>query len=460
MKATSRAAFLVGAVLTTLVVVAPAVAADPFVTSGRQPWLQRVLPAPLPAPASPIPPIAIVETWIDTEHPEMQGGWVNMRRYGPAPGFSDEDVVAWAEGVDHGTMVASVIGAPENGVGMQGLFPSTPVWLYGTSGLCPDVAAATRQAVRDGAKVINFSGGFEREGTCKELRDAVGYAFGSEVVVVAAAGNGRPGQAWMQPADDYHVLTVGALNAFDMPSSWSTQSNHLDIMAPGEGITAARLSFMDTDDGAKDGYSEVDGTSFSAPMVAAAAARVLADRPTLGPDQVTRILSTSARDLGRSGWDRAYGYGALDIAAALAAPTPARDVLEPNEEFKWVNGTGGFYPDPPLLGRRSAVSFTATLDLLKDPLDIYRVSIPNGRTASITVRPRSVGLDIYAFESWARGRVKPSDLIADSGRSGMATESMEIQGAPNGRPFYLVVASRGVRGQFSGNYDLRISRSR
>ena len=71
-----------------------------------------------------------------------------------------------------------------------------------------------------------------------------------------------------------------------------------------------------------------------------------------------------------------------------------------------------------------------------------------------------MGLDIYAFESWARGRVKPSDLIADSGRSGMATESMEIQGAPNGRPFYLVVASRGVRGQFSGNYDLRISRSR
>ena len=125
----------------------PALAADPFVTSGRQAWLPRVMPAGLPAPTGPVPPIAIVETWIDTKHPEMQGGWVNMRRYGPPPDESNTAaVIDWIAGVDHGTMVASVIGAPENGVGMQGVLPSTPVWLYGSSDLCRDVAAATRQA--------------------------------------------------------------------------------------------------------------------------------------------------------------------------------------------------------------------------------------------------------------------------------------------------------------------------
>lgn len=292
------------------------------------------------------------------------------------------------------------------------------------------------------------------------MRDAVGYAFGSGSLVVAAAGNGRPGQKWTQPANDYHVLTVGSLNAFDMPTAWSVQSNSLDIMAPGEGITTSCLEDLDLDDGAKDGYCDVDGTSFSAPMVAAAAARVLADRPELQADQLSRILTASTRDLGNRGWDRAYGYGALDIGAALAAPTPDSDVLEPNEEFKWVNGGGSFRPDPALLGRRSRVAFRATLDLIKDPIDIYRVSVPAGRAARVTVTPRSVGLNIGAFESWSTVNLQPSDVIARSTRPGMRPESMVVAGAPAGRPFYLVVLGKGVRGQFSGSYDIDIQRVR
>jgi len=134
------------------------------------------------------------------------------------------------------------------------------------------------------------------------------------------------------------------------------------------------------------------------------------------------------------------------------------DALEPNEEFKWVNGGGGFKPDPALLGRRSRVSFRATLDLLKDPIDIYRVSVPAGRRARITVRPRSVGLNIGAFESWSSRRTRPSDLIARSVRPGMRTETITVAGAPNGRPFYLMVVGRGVKGQFAGSYDLTIQR--
>ena len=457
-----RIASTMAAVATTLAVGAGvAAAADPFVASGRQAWLPRVIPAALPAPTGPIPPIAIIETLVDRRHPEMQGGWVSVRRPGPLPDESDlRASVEWVAGVDHGTMVSSVIGAPENGVGVQGVLPGTPVWVYGTSGFCRDVAAATRQAVRDGAKVINFSVGFTSAGACRDLRDAVGLAHGTGTLVVAAAGNGRPGQGWTQPANDYHVLTVGALNALNMPTAWSVQGNTLDIMAPGEGITTACIQDFDLDDGAQDGYCEVNGTSFSAPMVAAAAARVLADRPDLNADQVGRILTNSARDLGATGWDRAYGYGALDLAAAIAAPTPDSDVLEPNEEFKWVNGGGGFRPDPPLLGQRSRTGFRATLDMIKDPIDIYRVSIPAGRAARITVTPRSVGLDIGAFESWSTRRTTPSDLIARSSRRGMATESMVVRGAPNGRPFYLMVFSTGVRGQFAGSYDLAITRVR
>lgn len=112
----------------------PAMAADPLVTSGRQAWLPRVVPAGLPVPTGPVPPIAIIETWADMKHPEMQGGWLATRRYGPLPDDSDiAGQLDWVNRVDHGTMVAGVIGAPENGVGIQGVLPGTPVWLYGTS---------------------------------------------------------------------------------------------------------------------------------------------------------------------------------------------------------------------------------------------------------------------------------------------------------------------------------------
>lgn len=438
-----------------------ALAADPFVVSGRQDWLARVLPADVPPTTNPLPPIGIVETWYDDEHPEMLGGWVTMRRWGPAPDRNDYPALDdWADRIDHGTAVASVIGAPENGLGTQGMFPGTPVWVYGTSGTCSDIAAATRQAVRDGVRVLNFSGGFESRGACRQLHDSVGYAFGSGVVVVAAAGNNRPDQRWIQPGDDYHVLTVGALDKADAPSEFSQRTAHLDIMAPGEGITVARWTARDKEDGAQDGFSEWDGTSFSSPMVAAAAARVLADRPELDADQVANILRWSARDQGNPGWDKSHGWGALDLKAALALEAPVSDVLEPNEEFKWVNGGGGFKPDPPLLGRRMHTEFIASMDLVKDPIDIYRVSVPSGRSARITVVPKDIGLSIGAFESWTTRNIRPSDVLATSARPGLMPESVVVGGAPKGRPFYLVVASKGYRGMYAGTYSVSIDRIR
>lgn len=442
-------ALLIGLAL-AVVMSGPAVAQDPLVGSGAQDWLGRVVPSGL-TPPDRLPPIAIIEDGFDREHPEMQGGWVVERRPGRRPADPSDE----AAGIEHGTAVASIIGAPRDGRGMEGVLPGARVWVYGTSRLCPDVAAAVRQAVRDGARVVNVSGGFESAGACGQLRDAVAFAYGSDVLVVASAGNNRPRQRWVQPGSDWHVLTVGAVNHLDQTTSFSQQNISMDLTAPGEGVLAAVPVWADLD-GVADGYSRLDGTSFSAPMVAAAAAWLMAVRPRWSADQVAYALRYSARDLGRRGWDRAYGWGMLDIAAALRARPPLHDPLEPNEDIRWVTGRAGFAPDPALLGRKRRDALRARLDVAEDPYDLYRVSVPIGRGARITVRSPSIAVDLRVFRPSARFVGQRGTLVARSTRPGLRDEQVTI--VNNGARQPALVEVRARRGRsLAGTYTLTVA---
>jgi hypothetical protein len=436
--------------------VAPAAGADPL--SVQQDWLPRVVPAGLTPPPRNIPPIAIIETGFDPNHPDMAGGWVEQRRYGPLPGAADGNAVAeFYEGIAHGTAVAGVIGAPRDGRGLEGVLPGARVWVYGSSGLCPDVAAAIRQAVRDGARVINASYGFGPLGACREHRDATTYAFGAGATVVAASGNFRPTQPWIQPGNDLHVLTVNALNALDQPTGFSHQNLYSDLSAPGESILVAVPAWADVDDGVEDGYSRWDGTSFAAPMVSAAAAWVLARNPRLSADQVGEILRRSARDLARPGWDISTGWGALDLRAAVRAPTPPSDPDEPNDDIRWVAGRSGFRPDPPFLRSSAHHTIRARIDVQKDPVDVYPVWIPAGGRLSVLLTPRSMGADLHVWPRTAR-RAHGRGALAKSRRRGLARETVSVtNGRSRGEKVYVEV--RGARGRaLSGDYALDLDR--
>jgi len=123
------------------------------------------------------------------------------------------------------------------------------------------------------------------------------------------------------------VDSSGALSTF------STIGQDLDILAPGRAVLTTAL---------EGSYSRVSGTSFSAPLVAGAAALVWSRFPEWSADEVAWSVQMAAQGAG-SGWTLSSGWGLLDAAAAVASSTPPpvlelRDLVRAEEGWT-VSGT-------------------------------------------------------------------------------------------------------------------------
>ena len=189
----------------------------------------------------------------------------------------------------HGTQVASII-AREGGSSRL-----LVVRAGSSSGAFTDAneAAGIRYAVEHGARIINLSLGGPR--TSAVERAAVRYALAHNVLVIAAAG------------DDY-------ANRPEYPAAL-LGSGGLAVAAVGD--NGSRALFSNTGPWVSIAALGADGTSFAAPRVAAAAARVWQANPRLTARQVVRILEQTASGVGALNDE--LGFGVVDVARALAA---------------------------------------------------------------------------------------------------------------------------------------------
>ncbi len=355
-----------------------------------------------PPPVTPTSPtLGILEDEIALDHPEFAGAPITA-------------IGAPRRG-EHGTAVTSVAAAPANGVGIVGVWPGMNVLISAAAdGSCGAAVEAIGAALARGVAVMNMSYGFD--GGCFAHRVATNEAFGRGVVSVAAAGNefeeGNPSD--QSPSADPHIVTVAAL-AEDLSSApFSNEHDGIDLSAPGINVLAAVPPEVDND-GTLDGYLAENGTSFSSPIVAAATAWVRTVRPDLDHTQLMDLIRYSARDLGDPGWEQRFGFGILDIPAALTNRAPASDPLEVNDDVEWVDGTHFGGADRPVYrGRRSRLS--ARLDRLEDPVDVYRVLVPARTALRVSVDPRfgDPDLELYSRRSRTvygrRGRFAASRL--------------------------------------------------
>jgi hypothetical protein len=194
--------------------------------------------------------------------------------------------------------------------------------------------AALNAAQSAGARVVNMSYGPATKGDVfnpGELNIFKNYR--SSMVLVKAAGNDGvdvrnerfTGNA---SVDLSHILIVGSVDANNNISSFSNRPGSACIGACGANNENATKNFFLVAPGEsilsdlpKNSVGLLSGTSMAAPHVAGAAALVyqyaLAGNTQLEPSQVAGILKCSAHDLGAPGVDAVYGWGLLDVAAAL-----------------------------------------------------------------------------------------------------------------------------------------------
>lgn len=177
---------------------------------------------------------------------------------------------------------------------------------YGYEGI---VYAAAR-----GCQIVNASWGSTFANPVSE--DAIRYATVNEgMLIIAAAGNSGLNEKYY-PASYENVFSVGATGAADLKWSSSTFSPAVDIVAPGE-LVRSCWPF--------NGYDISSGTSFSAPLVAGAAALVKSHFPNYTSEQIAeRIRVTADTSIyslaGNSAWVGMMGSGRLNMLRALTDP--------------------------------------------------------------------------------------------------------------------------------------------
>jgi type VII secretion-associated serine protease mycosin len=260
--------------------------------------------------------VAVIDTGVDTRHPDLSGNLVRGASVLPGATGPDDDH-------GHGTHVAGVIAAAgHNGIGIAGMAPRCkimPVKVLNREGKgdTGDIVAGLLYAVNNGAKIVNMSLG--GTGGSRALMDAINYALSKDVVVVAAMGN-EGANAQEYPAGYPGVIAVGATDSSDEIASFSNFGSWISVAAPGEDILSTlpmRNVYVTETEGKDTGYDVMDGTSMAAPYVAGLAALVRSQNPRMTAAQVKLRIEKSADDLGDPGFDEQFGHGRINAARAI-----------------------------------------------------------------------------------------------------------------------------------------------
>ena len=386
-------------------------------------------------------PITILDSGIDVTHLDFAGRPNVQLLNEQDTDFADLDEY-------HGTLVSSTAAAQTNGVGAEGVYPQAALRVYDLRRpTSTQVVRGIEAALAAGPSVINLSLGGPVASRAEE--DAILRALRNGSLVVASSGNSfTQGNPTQYPAAFPQVLSVGAVDRTLQPAGFSSSGAFVDLAAPGVDIP-----FSDPSDPDPARSVTVSGTSFAAPIVAAAAAWLKTVRPDLAPPQLAEVLRRSARDLGAPGFDPRSGFGLLDLPAALAAPTPPADPLEPNDDVDQVV-TGRLGKGYASVNGPTGVNatFAATLDSAEDPDDVYRLVVPAARRLVVTLSADAgVRVDLWSGRATSTADEPRLRLAVGQGRSSLRRQAAWTNRGKRATAVFLHVepAARGLRPRYT-----------
>ena len=346
----ARGWFLVAVVLTAVFSsLTPAVASnDPFF-SDQWGLAQVHAPEAWPSDSGAGITIGIVDTGVDSSHPDLAGrigattACINTGGDPNKCGGSGGDIDG------HGTHVTGIAVADAgNGAGVAGVAPNARVVVArvfqqattsdgqpGMSATVGDVNAGIKWVVSQGARVVNLSLGLDpgrpppsnflifggQNG--QTLGAGIEWAWSNGAVPVLAADNDANGQIDYPNA---HAIIVGATRRNGQMASYSTSlsNSRWGMAAPGGENSDPSEGIVST--WTQGRYAYLAGTSMAVPHVSAAVAMLLAQGLTKDA-AVQRLLNTADKIGCGSGCQ-----GFLDVSSAIGVqltPTPTTVVAGP-----------------------------------------------------------------------------------------------------------------------------------
>ena len=249
--------------------------------------------APPPEPANGLR-IGLIDSGVDATHPVLAGAKIVKQgcdgKAFPAP---------------HGTAVASLLVG--KGDRFEGVIPGAT--LYATDIFCGHgggsmslLAIAVDWMAREKVAVVNIS----LVGAKSILLTGLVRAVSSRgFLLVAAVGNDGPTAPPLFPAAYPEVVGVTGVDAKHRVLPEALRGEQVDFAAQGAGLVAAEVG---------GGFSEIRGTSFATPIVAALLAGLLQSPDAEKAREALTALESTAVDIGNNGVDPTYGKGLVGAA--------------------------------------------------------------------------------------------------------------------------------------------------
>ena len=373
--------------------------------------------------------VAVLDTGIDTTHPDLQGKVVAEANFTTDPTASD--------GNGHGTHVASTVagsGAASNGL-RKGVAPDAHL-LNGKvldsngNGQESWVIAGMQWAATSGASVISMS----LQAGITDGTDPVSQAVNQltqddGVLFTIAAGNfGPSSQTVTSPGAADDALTVGAVTKQDVLADFSGRGPRVgdyalkpDITAPGVDIIAARAAGTSLGTPIDDFYTMLSGTSMATPHIAGSAAILRQEFPSMTPAQLKAALMSTAKPFGYKVYEQ--GAGRVDVARAYSQKVYANNAPVDFGYFPYPHDN-----DQPVTKSISYSNYSAapvTLNLTADvtaqdgtpaapgmvTLSSPTVTIPAGGSASLDVTVDTTVGDPSLYGGVIRGESADGNIV-------------------------------------------------
>jgi hypothetical protein len=236
--------------------------------------------------------VGLVDAGVAAEHRMLAHVKVTQRQFGEGSRSSPQ----------HGTAVASRLAAAAPGANIVAANVFTVMRDGQEIASAYAIARALDWLSRQQVAVINLSLAGPANPVLEEITKRM---VSRGHVLVAAVGNEGPRGATQYPAAYDKVVGVTAVDSGNRVYVYANQGDAVDFAAMGVDAPAATATAS---------VENVSGTSYAAPIVAAAFARRLSKPNPKQARAVFSALRRQARDLGAPGRDPVYGHGLIDIA--------------------------------------------------------------------------------------------------------------------------------------------------